>query len=122
MKKVFESSAKDAYAVLERLSAVSVNCHSVSHTSHVYSNYSQAYLVATCLDSDRLAELGKTYKCVVDASSRFERQGEAQYCHILNLGNESSGVRSFVWRLDPIEFLGARLARRCPLLATPPSK
>jgi hypothetical protein len=66
--------AKEAYAVLERFSAVSVNCFEVSVTSlmNPWSNC-QAHLVATCFNRHGLAELGETHECLVNAASRLGR-------------------------------------------------
>jgi hypothetical protein len=74
MKNERASRASEAYAVLDRFSAVSVNYCRVSVITHATSIVSQAHLVATCFNRHRLAELGETYECLIDTSSRLGRQ------------------------------------------------
>jgi len=74
MKNERASSANEAYAVLERFKAVSVNYFHVSKTAFVHSMVCPAHLVAACFNRHRLAELSKTHERLVDTSSRLRRQ------------------------------------------------
>lgn len=77
MKKDRASRAKEAYAVFDKFSAVSVNWQELVKSYMGPRVGFQTHLVATCFYRHRLAKFGKADERLVDAPCRLGCQREA---------------------------------------------